>query len=686
MKNLGLTLVGVAVAFTLLVATPASAQTQSIADLMAIIDQYTAQLALLQGGAPATGVAPVPPLTIGSAGAEVTALQDFLIMKGFLTMPAGVAKGTFGNLTQAALAAWQTANGVTPALGYYGSITAAKMATMMGGTVLSPIGGGTTCPAGFTCNPTVPATPCPAGFTCTPIGGGTTPTPDTGLTGSAGSVTITQTSTDVEDEVLTGETGKVLGFKVEASGSDVSVSNVRVKFTAAVDSSASDRLTSYADEIVILADGEEVGSLDASDFSRDSSGVYSASIPVSQIVKMSSAERVVFHVGFRAGDSIDSDDDGSANDWTALFVSLRYTDAEGVVLTDSTTGVSNAGVYVNRVSASTDVKLRMAEGSNNPKTSNIKVPTSGTTDVTLAEFTLKAEGADMYFDQLRASTTISGTTNVSDIASDFYLMRGSSRLAEVAGSTGTSQALTFSLDNTEELSSGDTEIYKIVAKVKAIASTNTTTTFGGGDTITASTSATVWNINAKADSDGKSVTERAGSVTTYTQTLYNEGIQVTKVSDSFTLLPNDTSANVAGEFKITLRVTNFGSNDVYIPLNSLATTSTSVGSTKGIAFGITDGTTATTSTVADATVITGSVARVTGGVEKTNSVLISGGSSADFVLTTSLNPTPAYTGTRQYRIQVWSIGHATTDTATAATIVDTTPVEDFRTAFQTIQN
>jgi peptidoglycan hydrolase-like protein with peptidoglycan-binding domain len=613
-------------------------------------------------------------LTVGSTGADVVALQTALMAAGH-DIPAiasgAAAKGYFGSQTKAAVQAYQVAKGiVNPGTGFVGPLT---RGVLNGSAVVVATG------------PVV----CPVGYDCTPKAGGAPVTGGAGLVGGAGNITVTQTATDVVDKVLTGDTEKVLGLRVEASGSDVRVTNVRVKFTAAVDSSASDRLTSYADKVIIYADGKEVGSLDTSSFIRDSAGVFSASIPVSQIVRMGSGNRVNFHVGFKAVESIDSDNDGSTNDWTALFISMRYEDATGVVLTDSTGSLSNGGIYVDRVSSSSEVKLRMAEGLNNPKTSNIKVSTSDTTDVVLAEFTLKAEGADMYFDQLIASTTITGTTNVSDIASDFYLVRGSSTLAEVAGSTGTSQALTFSLVDTERISSGETMTYKIVAKVKAIASTNTGSTFGGGDTITASTSATVWNINAKANSDGKSITERAGSVTTYTQTLYNEGIAVTKVGEDFTSQPNDTAANVAGEFKVTLKITNFGSNDVYVPLNSLASTTagaTSDNSTKGINFYVTDGTTATTSTVADATVLTGTVSKGAGGVEKTNSVLISGGQSAELVLTTSFNPAPAYTGTRQYRIQIGSVGHAASDVAAATTLIATTPLVDFRTNYQSIQN
>lgn len=59
-------------------------------------------------------------LTVGSEGADVIALQDYLIARGFLTMPSGVAKGYFGALTQSAVARWQAAVGLTPAAGYFG--------------------------------------------------------------------------------------------------------------------------------------------------------------------------------------------------------------------------------------------------------------------------------------------------------------------------------------------------------------------------------------------------------------------------------------------------------------------------------------------------------------------------------------------------------------------------------------
>ena len=63
-------------------------------------------------------------LTIGSRGADVTALQQILISAGF-SIPAG-ATGYFGAQTRAAVAAYQKAHGITPAVGYFGAITRAS--------------------------------------------------------------------------------------------------------------------------------------------------------------------------------------------------------------------------------------------------------------------------------------------------------------------------------------------------------------------------------------------------------------------------------------------------------------------------------------------------------------------------------------------------------------------------------
>ncbi len=87
-------------------------------------------------GSPAAGVeAPgtfnfTSDLTIGSTGNQVIELQKFLIAQGFsipLLTSGQATYGYFGAQTRSALAKYQSAHGITPAVGYFGPITRAQV-------------------------------------------------------------------------------------------------------------------------------------------------------------------------------------------------------------------------------------------------------------------------------------------------------------------------------------------------------------------------------------------------------------------------------------------------------------------------------------------------------------------------------------------------------------------------------
>lgn len=136
------------------------AHAQSTADLQSMINGLLAQIQTLQaqlaqkGGSTTPASIPSSNLTLGSKGADVSALQQILIDGGYLKISAPT--GSFGPLTRAALAAWQKANNVSPASGYYGPVTRAALAASMpstgtgstgstggstGGTVTAPASG-----------------------------------------------------------------------------------------------------------------------------------------------------------------------------------------------------------------------------------------------------------------------------------------------------------------------------------------------------------------------------------------------------------------------------------------------------------------------------------------------------------------------------------------------------------------
>src|SRR3989344_4809592 len=102
-----------------------AAQAVTIEELQAQIAELPAQLAALTGGSSSAGCyAFTRGLTLGATGADVTALQTYLTPTYFAF--AGGATGYFGTITQASVAAWQAANGVAPAAGYFGPISRAK--------------------------------------------------------------------------------------------------------------------------------------------------------------------------------------------------------------------------------------------------------------------------------------------------------------------------------------------------------------------------------------------------------------------------------------------------------------------------------------------------------------------------------------------------------------------------------
>ncbi|MBI5045733.1 MAG: peptidoglycan-binding protein, partial [Candidatus Niyogibacteria bacterium] len=88
-------------------------------------------------------------LTVGSTGDDVKELQKYLNSAGYAVAASGVGSAgnestSFGSLTKSAVAKWQAANGLSPAAGYFGSLSRAKYVALMGGVVVTPVTPGVT--------------------------------------------------------------------------------------------------------------------------------------------------------------------------------------------------------------------------------------------------------------------------------------------------------------------------------------------------------------------------------------------------------------------------------------------------------------------------------------------------------------------------------------------------------------
>ena len=85
---------------------------------------------MMDSGKMMKSTAPTSDAGMGSRGEHVTAIQKFLIEKGFLTLPTGVTYGYYGSMTKKAVMAYQESIGVA-STGYFGTKTRMMMQDKM---------------------------------------------------------------------------------------------------------------------------------------------------------------------------------------------------------------------------------------------------------------------------------------------------------------------------------------------------------------------------------------------------------------------------------------------------------------------------------------------------------------------------------------------------------------------------
>ncbi|MEK7552717.1 MAG: peptidoglycan-binding protein, partial [Patescibacteria group bacterium] len=403
-----------------------SAQTMTVDQLMAQIAQLTAQIGALQGGGSMSAdIVPMPPLTVGNSGMEVTKLQQWLMSQGY-AIPAG-ATGTFGPQTKAALAKWQGDHGVAPAVGYYGNITYNAIMATTGGTY-PPVNPGpgsssNTCPNGNllsnNCMPAQTGTTCPNGNllsnNCMPSTGGGT-TPDTGLTGSTGVVENYTLMSDLTNEPVGEDEDDVpvIGLEVEAdNNSDLELTAVRVVFNESTNTTSD--FEDYATEVSVWLDGEEVGRVDSTGFTDENNWTKTIALDDGAIIK--AGETAELTIAVSAVSNLDSSDD-DPDSWTADITSVRYVDGRG----DSTSedpGTGTRTFNFKSFASAADSEFKITEDDDAINKFHIaEISTTDTKqDVELASFTLEAEGdSALEIKKLGVMVTITGdAVDVDDV-------------------------------------------------------------------------------------------------------------------------------------------------------------------------------------------------------------------------------------------------------------------------------
>ena len=350
-------------------------------------------------------------LSVGSTGADVTALQNWLIGAGY-NIPSvaskAVAPGYFGAQTNAAVRKYQASVGL-PSTGFVGPLTRAKLS---GSAVV------TTTPAPFTC---------PAGYECKAVVG-TTPVVTTGsitTPGVAGTIAFSLQSTPSNGtSVDKGNSSDIARYKLQAGASDMQVTSLSLDFDS--------RFWLYASSITIKDETGAVvaqkSGLSQSDFTELTVGSsYRLYVPMNFVVAKTATKYIVVNV------SLLPVTDRSAGNLTITQAQLRSVDGTGVTDTETETADryfaftgSNNGQIVVTADASSPLK-RLVQVSTSAETDNVVL---GIVDV-------KSQNKDSNLRSLNVYVKTNGTS-VSTIFNDIKIKAGN--LVYSADSINTSSA------------------------------------------------------------------------------------------------------------------------------------------------------------------------------------------------------------------------------------------------------
>ena len=466
--------------------------------------------------ATATSVTFTRDLTIGSSGADVIALQNWLISKGF-TIAAG-ATGYFGGQTQAALARYQASVGIAPAAGYFGPITRAN---------INAVG-----------TPTTPTTP------SNPDQGGALEGDEADLSnfdlrreqssGNEGEeeVEIATAEFDVEDGDIRVERMEIL---VEGSNTSLNMQPWR-----------------YFDRIAVLADGREVADKDVdsrSDWSKSGNGYRLNLTGMKHIVREGDTAELTIVADI--SDNIDNADLAQTFTFRIADRGIRAVDAKGIqqyVGEDSETVSFGFGAEENG-------DLRISRASDNPKASILvsdEDRESGEYDVFVFDIENRDDVDSLITDITINVTGMNGAVNASDVIRRASLEIGRDSF------DGDVNASTIEFEDMDlEIGGDDEETATLVIRL-ARSATSTPIAFSVGD------------IEAEGVRSGNTATVN-GSASSETHTIASTGVALESVSTSQSVVTpgNDASASY-GTFTIKFDVTAL-EDDAYIASSTAAT-------------------------------------------------------------------------------------------------------------------
>jgi peptidoglycan hydrolase-like protein with peptidoglycan-binding domain len=500
-------------------------------------------------------------LSVGSTGADVSALQTWLISKGFSipSIASGAATpGYFGQQTKAAVVAYQASVGL-PNTGFVGPLT---RATLNGGAAVA-VNPGFVCPVGMTCtvNPgTTPTTVAP-----TP---GSISTP-----GVVGTLSASLWTTPSGVVAYKGQSYDVASYKLQASASDMALQNLTLDFDT--------RLWLYASSVTIKDDSGavvgQVSNLNSNNFSELTAGSqYRLSVPVSgYIVRATQIKYLTVNVTFLPTS------DRSTGTLTVTQAQVRSVDGTGVtdtqIVTDGRT-LTYQGSGAGSLIVTTDV--------NSPRTGLVQLSTSAQTqNVPLAIFDVKSQNAPSTLRTLSVRVSTVGAGTVGTLFSNIKLVVGGQTYSAntiTPGSTvGTQSTSTVTFTNiTIPLPADQYVPLKIVADVAINTNNAYDNTMSSTTLIASGTAGGTSNNPVVEDSSYSTLAVNSATFASEVLAFTSSSVTVNSLATNYGTKTTLDTGSTTQQFSFVFSLTA-GNNPVYLS-KTLATVLASTSNVSGI--------------------------------------------------------------------------------------------------------
>ena len=244
-----------------------------------------------------------------------------------------------------------------------------------------------------------------------------------------------------EDE----EEVEVAGLDLEADDdSDLEIMAVRLDF----DQVTADRdFRRYAEEVILLFEGDEVANVDADEFDDDNNFSRTISLDDTAIIRAGDTAELI--VAITGASNIDSADEGES--WTVEFDSLRLRDGQDAVFNDDSTGdigdSDGRRFSFEDFATAADLELKITSGDDDINDQQIIIVDDDdeTENVELFSFEFEVEGdSDVLIDDLPIAFTSTGA-GVGEIIDTAELYVDGDRLGSesVSESTDTTRTVVF---------------------------------------------------------------------------------------------------------------------------------------------------------------------------------------------------------------------------------------------------